>query len=91
MPDWAGSRSFLTLRPVFQKKWYDRKVRCHKGSVENPPVRCATCMRTTLRTVPDPSVPAFPSPAFPSRQRNLWVTNVFEWRPGVGGPATFGS
>src|SRR5207302_1077582 len=23
-----------TLRSVFQKKWYDRKVRCHKEAVE---------------------------------------------------------
>jgi hypothetical protein len=35
VPDWARSRSFLTLGGVFQEKWYDRKGRCHKGAVEN--------------------------------------------------------
>jgi hypothetical protein len=35
VPNWAVSKSFWRYRLVFQKKWYDRKVRCHKGAVEN--------------------------------------------------------
>jgi len=74
VPDWAGSKSFLTLRSVFQKKWYDRKVRCHKGSVENPHVCCTTCMRTRIENSDRPACPRIrpvrPVPAsVPSRIR----------------------